>query len=140
LHIETLHTIWRNVIKLIEDSKDEKRLGGAEEVATRDPSPEAVAIVQQEHKLVLEVLAGLSHIQRDVLVLREMEGLSYKDIADVTGTTIGTVMSRLSRARAELRRVLEYRASNRHPSASIRVGSQPDRCSPTGRLRAEEPP
>jgi RNA polymerase sigma-70 factor (ECF subfamily) len=124
----------RNVIKLIEDSKDENRLGGAEEVATQDPSPEAVAIVQQEHKLVLEALAGLSHIQRDVLVLREMEGLSYKDIADITGTAIGTVMSRLSRARAELRRVLESRASNGHPSTSM---SQPDRSSPTGRLRAK---
>jgi len=95
----------RNVISSIEDSKDEKRIGDAE-AATQDSSPETVAIVQQEHKLLLEALAGLSHVQRDVLVLREMEGLSYKDIADVMGTEIGTVMSRLSRARAELRRVL----------------------------------
>jgi len=43
---------------------------------------------------------------RDVVVLREMEGLSYSEIAEVTGTAIGTVMSRLSRGRAELRKVL----------------------------------
>ena len=40
---------------------------------------------------------------REVLVLREMEDLSYRDIAQVTGAPIGTVMSRLSRARALLR-------------------------------------
>jgi RNA polymerase sigma factor (sigma-70 family) len=40
---------------------------------------------------------------REVLVLREIEGLSYKEISDVTGIPIGTVMSSLSRARQRLR-------------------------------------
>jgi RNA polymerase sigma-70 factor (ECF subfamily) len=43
---------------------------------------------------------------RDVVVLREMEGLSYKEIATVIDAPIGTVMSRLARGRAELRRIL----------------------------------
>jgi RNA polymerase sigma-70 factor, ECF subfamily len=43
---------------------------------------------------------------RELLVLRELEGLSYKEIAGVTGTPIGTVMSGLSRGRAELRELL----------------------------------
>jgi RNA polymerase sigma-70 factor, ECF subfamily len=115
----------RKVVRLIEDSNEEKKVGRAE-AATQDPSPETVAIVQQEHKLLLEALGGLSPVQRDVLVLREMEGLSYKDIADIMGTEIGTVMSRLSRARAELRRVLDCRANSRHAGASTRVGSLPD--------------
>jgi RNA polymerase sigma-70 factor, ECF subfamily len=104
----------RKVIRLIEESKEEKRVDA--EAAIQEPSPEAVAIVQQEHKLLLEALAGLSPVQRDVLVLREMQGLSYKDIAAIMGTEIGTVMSRLSRGRAELRRVLECRADHRHVS------------------------
>ena len=115
----------RKVIRLLEDSKEEERSVGAES-AIQDPSPETVAIIQQEHKQLLEALAGLPHIQRDILVLREMHGLSYKDIANIMGSEIGTVMSRLSRARAELRRVLEGRANGRCSSVSNRVGSQPD--------------
>jgi RNA polymerase sigma-70 factor, ECF subfamily len=41
---------------------------------------------------------------REVIVLRELEGLSYKEISEVTGVPIGTVMSRLSRARQRLQR------------------------------------
>jgi hypothetical protein len=50
----------------------------------------------------LDALTRLPPIQRDILVLREMEGSSYAEISQITGAAIGTVMSRLSRARAEL--------------------------------------
>ena len=43
---------------------------------------------------------------REVFLLREIEGLAYKEIAEVAGVPIGTVMSRLSRARAQLRALI----------------------------------
>jgi RNA polymerase sigma-70 factor (ECF subfamily) len=53
-----------------------------------------------------EGLGQLAAEFREVLVLRELEGLSYKEIADVAGVPIGTVMSRLARARKQLSVVL----------------------------------
>jgi RNA polymerase sigma-70 factor (ECF subfamily) len=52
---------------------------------------------------VLDVLKRLSDAHREVLVLREIRGLSYEEIAQVLGVPRGTVESRLSRARAEFR-------------------------------------
>jgi RNA polymerase sigma-70 factor (ECF subfamily) len=43
---------------------------------------------------------------REAIVLRELEGLSYKEISDVAGVPVGTVMSRLSRARKRLQQAL----------------------------------
>lgn len=51
---------------------------------------------------VAQALAGLPPDLREVIVLREVEGLSYKEIAEVAEVPIGTVMSRLSRARRRL--------------------------------------
>jgi RNA polymerase sigma-70 factor (ECF subfamily) len=50
-----------------------------------------------------DLLAALPPHFREVLVLRELEELSYSQIAQITGTPIGTVMSRLARARALLK-------------------------------------
>lgn len=58
---------------------------------------------------VMDVLKCLSPAHRDVLVLREIQGLSYQEIAEVMGVPRGTVESRLSRARAEFR--LRYDAA-----------------------------
>ena len=49
------------------------------------------------------LIAQLPDAFREVLVLREINDLSYRDIAEVTGSPVGTVMSRLARARALLR-------------------------------------
>ena len=69
-------------------------------------SPERIAIARERSESVHEAIAALAPEFREVIVLRELEGLSYKDIADVVGTPIGTVMSRLSRARGQLHTAL----------------------------------
>ena len=75
--------------------------------AWEEPSAEALLIGAQERALILDALAKLPPAFREVLVLREIEDLSYGEIADVIGSPIGTIMSRLSRARAELRVTLQ---------------------------------
>ena len=79
-----------------------RQWGGGE-----DPAHEAA---DRDHAVHLEAaLAELSHEHQSVLVLRAVEGLSYDEIAGVLGVPAGTVMSRLSRARAELRARLKSR-------------------------------
>jgi len=56
---------------------------------------------------VTEILQGLSTDHRRVIVLRELEGLSYAEIAEVLGLPLGTVESRIARARKELRMRLD---------------------------------
>lgn len=67
------------------------------------PDPEASAIRADEGRRLGAAVAKLPQEFREVLVLREMEDLSYREIAQITGSPIGTVMSRLARARAMLK-------------------------------------
>ncbi len=67
------------------------------------PSAEREAVA----RTTLEALARLSAEQRSLLVWVSVEGLSYREVADILQVPIGTVMSRLSRARAALRRISE---------------------------------
>jgi RNA polymerase sigma-70 factor (ECF subfamily) len=78
-------------------------------LASEEPSPEALLIGAQERARVLTALAALPPAFREVLVLRELEELSYKEIADVIGAPVGTVMSRLARARDHLTRAIKRR-------------------------------
>jgi RNA polymerase sigma-70 factor (ECF subfamily) len=68
--------------------------------------PETLALRRTTALNLNDALSSLPAPFREVVVLREMEGLSYKEIASVIDSPIGTVMSRLARARAELRRIL----------------------------------
>jgi RNA polymerase sigma-70 factor, ECF subfamily len=72
----------------------------------RNPNPEDVVLQNDSGSLVRQALQKLPPNFREVLILRELEGLSYEDIANITGMPTGTVMSRLSRARSRLRQSL----------------------------------
>jgi RNA polymerase sigma-70 factor (ECF subfamily) len=67
------------------------------------PDPEQSAIRANDRRKLNLLMACMPADFREVLVLREMEDLSYLDIARITGVPIGTVMSRLARARALLK-------------------------------------
>ena len=67
------------------------------------PSPESVLLRQHDSDTMGKLVAALPQPFREILVLREINDLSYQDIAQVAGVPVGTVMSRLARARAMLR-------------------------------------
>jgi len=66
------------------------------------PSAEADLIRRAEQETVTKAISALSLPMREVLVLRDVNGFSYKDIAEMLNLPIGTVMSRLSRGRQQL--------------------------------------
>lgn len=68
--------------------------------------PHAIALRNADRAQLNQALAGLPIVYREVLVLREMEELSYKEIAHIADVPIGTVMSRLARARGLMRQAL----------------------------------
>jgi RNA polymerase sigma factor (sigma-70 family) len=71
-----------------------------------DPSPEAVVIENVDRAALRRAIEELPPDFREAIVLRELEGLSYKEIGAVAGVPVGTVMSRLARARGRLAKAL----------------------------------
>ena len=69
-------------------------------------NPEALLLQKANNQLVRQAIEELPAEFREVIVLRELEGFSYKQIADVTEIPVGTVMSRLARARKRLEQSL----------------------------------
>src|SRR5437016_4350790 len=86
---------------------------GGEEQNTIDPldpsetnRPGHALEMAEEERKVHEALAKLSPEHRAVLVMKDMEGMKYEEIAEVQGVPVGTVRSRLHRARLEMRDIL----------------------------------
>jgi RNA polymerase sigma factor (sigma-70 family) len=67
------------------------------------PDPESASIRRDEEQTLERLIAGLPEDYREVLVLRELEDMRYREIAAVTNLPMGTVMSRLARARSALK-------------------------------------
>ena len=76
------------------------------EIRDQTPSPLAQLERKERMKLIERSIESLTPEQKMVVILRDVQGLPYDDIADITGYGLGTVKSRLSRARLELRRKL----------------------------------
>jgi len=81
--------------------------GDGRDPRTTEPSPAQCVELNGLRRDVLSALGDIDLDARAILVLRDLQGLDYADIAEVIGTPIGTVKSRLFRARAALRESLE---------------------------------
>ena len=68
------------------------------------PDPESASIRRDEERTLERLIADLPDDYREVLILREIEDMDYREIAAVTNVPLGTVMSRLARARAALKK------------------------------------
>jgi len=91
---------------------DEELLGAEDEEseampAAVAPGPEEAMMARDTRREVNQALEKLPPAFREVIILKEMNDLSYKEIADIAGVPLGTVMSRLARARKMLREFLK---------------------------------
>lgn len=74
---------------------------------SRQKDPEQTAIVREQEQLLRAALAKLRRPFRETVILRDIEGLSYEEVAQTLNLSVGTVKSRLARGRTELRRILQ---------------------------------
>ena len=96
----------RGAVSLEEHLSRHGRGGWEESVKSPDDSPEETLIKLEEHEQLERSLARLPLQQRLVLVLRDIEGMSYEEIAQLLELSLGTVKSRISRGREDLKRRL----------------------------------
>jgi len=101
-----------------ETALSEHQVEQFESHADEGADPEQQLIAREDAAQARSMIEALPEPFREAIVLRELEELSYKEIAEVTGVAIGTVMSRLSRARAILCEVAVRRDGERGQSRS----------------------
>ena len=110
---------WKRWRRHAPVSIDDTSPNGARLVEVTDsrPSPEFACAQMEMEREVQKALNGLSFEHRVAVVLRDIEGLSYEEIAETLGLSLGTVKSRLWRARSEMKTKLEsvLKSQSRQP-------------------------
>jgi RNA polymerase sigma-70 factor (ECF subfamily) len=92
-----------------DNEDDNNNRGVLKEFLTDDSLPDPASVAQNKElcRIVIKALMKLDDAQRAVVVLRDIEGMNYAQIAEVLDIELGTVRSRLSRARTNLREIME---------------------------------
>ena len=99
---------WKRRYRHATVSLDEDQNGNGHGYRLSDatPGPEQILQSKEQEQAIQQALKKLSSDHRSIIILRDIEGFSYGEIADVLGVSIGTVKSRLARARADLKKSL----------------------------------
>ncbi|PYS34646.1 MAG: RNA polymerase subunit sigma-24 [Acidobacteria bacterium] len=109
---------WKRRYRFATMSLDEQSNGNGTGpgygIASSSPTPEELLQSKEQEAAIQQALGRLSKDHRSIIVLRDIEGFSYSEIADVLGVSIGTVKSRLARARADLKKSLMRYLSVQH--------------------------
>jgi RNA polymerase sigma-70 factor (ECF subfamily) len=100
---------WQKRTVSHENPKSSKQDNHPYEIQSGSPSPENSLEKKERIILIQKAVNALPQEQNRVIVLRDIQGLSYQEIADITGLNLGTVKSRLARARLELKNKLNGR-------------------------------
>ena len=103
-----LQIVRNTCFTLLEKNRPGEAMSEFDEEVHAQPgaTPEVLAIAGDDRERLTRALEALPPRFREVLILRELEGCSYKEIAAITSTPIGSVMSGLARARQRLQRIL----------------------------------
>jgi RNA polymerase sigma factor (sigma-70 family) len=86
----------------VDDLEAIERMQLADDATPAGDNPEVALIARADEAKLEAAIASLPPLFRDTLVLRDVQGLDYREIATITGVPIGTVMSRLARARGRV--------------------------------------
>ena len=97
---------WKRRRRSSTVSLDDDPNGHGYHVSDSKPTPEQILQSKEQDLAIQQALGSLSSDHRSIIVLRDIEGFSYGEIADVLGISIGTVKSRIARARGDLRKSL----------------------------------
>lgn len=100
---------WKKKTVSLETSKGSKSNNPFSEIVNGSPTP-VMALEKKERMIrIQKAIDSLPEEQNQMVVLRDIQGLSYQDISDITGLNLGTVKSRLARGRLELKNKLKGR-------------------------------
>ncbi len=102
--LEYRFTKWR---KSIDNPSAQEEDGATMEIKNGSMSPSERLEQKEQSSIVRGAINSLANGKKTMILLRDIEGLSYEEIANITGLNIGTVRSKLSRARNDLRARLE---------------------------------
>ena len=98
---------WKKKTVSLETSSGSKNDNPLSEIVNDSPTP-VMALEKKERMIQIQTaIHSLPEEQNQVVVMRDIQGLSYQDISDITGLNLGTVKSRLARGRLELRNRLK---------------------------------
>lgn len=92
--------------KKVHLSVNELNDSGHELPQDKGSNPEAVFVKVERKDAILKALMEIKEDQREIIVLRDIQGLSYEEISNILGIELGTVKSRINRARTRLREIL----------------------------------
>ncbi|MEW6087012.1 MAG: sigma-70 family RNA polymerase sigma factor [bacterium] len=105
--INSLPYRFKRLTNSLSGSKDTEREGLMNDVADNSPAPDCEFEEKERKKIIQKAINKLPKDQMKMIILRDIEGLSYEEIAGITRCNLGTVKSKLARARFSLKEKLK---------------------------------